>query len=62
MTQKIFLTPRVIKNCLVLLTNLISEIQFNSLYISMWLSSLNIFEENWFYEKIKKETFSSINQ
>ena len=29
------------------------KIQFNSFYINMWLSSLNIFEENQFYE-IKK--------
>ena len=33
---------------------LLNKIQFNSLYINMWLSSLNIFEENQFYE-IKKE-------
>ena len=38
----------------ILETNLFNKIQFNSLYINMWLSSLNIFEENQFY-KIKKE-------
>ena len=38
----------------ILETNLFNNIQFNSLYINMWLSSLNIFEENQFYE-IKKE-------
>ena len=60
-TSRFHFMPCVIKNCLVLLTNLIYEIQFNSLYINMWLSSLNIFEENQFYEKIKRETFNSIN-
>ena len=49
--------PFVIKNCLVLLKNFckqtLNKIQFNSFYINMWLSSLNIFEENQFYE-IKK--------
>ena len=49
--------PFVIKKCLVLLinleTNLANKIQFDSLYVNMWLSSLNIFEENQFY-KIKK--------
>ena len=30
-----------------------NKIQFNSLNINMWLSSLSIFEENKFY-KIKK--------
>ena len=34
-----------------------NKIQFNSLYINMWLSSLSIFEENKFY-KIKRETFN----
>ena len=35
-------------------TNLLNKIQFNSLYINMWFSSLNIFEENEFYG-IKKQ-------
>ena len=49
--------PFVIQNCLVLLRNFVidmfNKIQFNSLYINMWLSSVSIFEENKFY-KIKK--------
>ena len=32
--------------------NLSYKIQFNSLYIDMWLSSINVFEENSF--EIKK--------
>ena len=55
--------PRVIKNCLVLLknygTNLLNKIQFESLYINMWFSLLNTFEENEFYE-IKSETFNLV--
>ena len=55
--------PRVIKNCLVLLknygTNLLNKIQFDSLYINMWFSLLNTFEENEFYE-IKSETFNLV--
>ena len=38
---------------MLLKTNLLNKIQFNSFYINMWLSSLNIFEENQFYD-IKK--------
>ena len=57
--------PCVIKNCLVLLRNfeknLLNKIQFNNLSINMWLSSINIFEENQVYE-IKKGTFNSFNQ
>ena len=34
-------------------TNLLNKIQFNRLYSNMWLSSLNVFEENQFYD-IKK--------
>ena len=59
-TQKNFLIS-FYAICLVLLTNLLNEIQFNSVYIKMWLSSLHIFEEKQFYEKIKGETFNSIN-
>ena len=33
---------------------LLNKIQFNSFYINMWLSSLNIFEENSLYETKKK--------
>ena len=36
----------------ILQTNLFNKIQFNSMY--MWLSSLNIFEENQFYEMKKR--------
>ena len=46
-----------IKNCLVLLRNflknMLNKIQSISLYINMWMSSLNIIEENQFYN-IKK--------
>ena len=49
--------PFVIKNCLVLLRNfvknMLNKIQSISLYINMWMSSLNIIEENQFYN-IKK--------
>ena len=56
MTQKNSLfhfMPFSIKNCLVLLRNFIkknmlNKIQFNTLYINIWMSSLNIFEENQF--------------
>ena len=47
----------VIKNCLVLLrnfVNLLHKIQFDSLYINIWLSSLNIFQENQFFEIKRK--------
>ena len=49
--------PFAIKNCLVLrnfVNKPVNKIQFNSLYINMWLSPLNIFEENQFYEIKKK--------
>ena len=50
----------VTKNFVALLRNLLNTIQLNSLSINMCLSSLNIFEENQFYE-IKIETFNSVN-
>ena len=34
-------------------TNLLNKIQFSSLHTNMWLSSLNVFEENEVYE-VKK--------
>ena len=39
---------------------LLNKIQFNSFHINMWLSSLNSFEENQFYE-LKRDTFNSVN-
>ena len=39
---------------------LLNKIQFNSFNINMWLSSLNSFEENQFYE-LKRDTFNSVN-
>ena len=38
---------------------MLNKIQFNSFYINMRLSSLNIFEENQFYE-IKKRNIKQL--
>ena len=43
----------------ILPTNVLNKIQPNSFYINMWLSSLNIFEENQFYEIKKRNIYLS---
>ena len=41
-------------------TNLLNKIQFNSLHINIWFSSLNIFEENEFYENKKAKHLTQV--